>query len=332
MYKGEFVHLHNHSTFSLLDGLATPEEYVAVAAENEQHAVALTDHGGLSGIFKFYKASKDAGIKPIIGCEFYYAPNGRHHKEAVRLGSEDQRKSDVSGSGAYTHLTVLATNDVGLRNLYRLQSAAYAEGFYFKPRIDLELLRLHNAGLIVLSGCPGSLVSTYVRLGQFENARAHLEELKDIFDDRLYVEVMAHGIETEELSERKLNSALIELARVSGVPLVATNDAHYARPSDHRVHAALLCVQTRSTLEAPKFSFAGSGYHLASSEEMARLLDAAGLPESSAAATLEIAERIESYDAVFKHQLRMPNFKVPEDWDAEAAMIEVMDYECDVNG
>lgn len=304
-----FIHLHNHSHFSLLDGLSKPAQMMKRAAELDQPAIAITDHGSLSGIYQLWKESKKSGVKPIAGCEFYIAPHDRHLKEAVHLGSEDERQSDLSGSGAYGHITILADSAEGVRSLYRLQNRAYREGFYRKPRIDLDLLRDHRDGLICLTGCPGGLLSTYIRLRQPDQAKSHLGELKEIFGDKLYVEVMAHGISFE----KELNSVLLDLAYELQVPSVATGDSHYTLASDKGTHSALLCVQTRSTLDSPSFQFDGSGYHLSTAEEMEQILRQANIGVLPAGRTLEVAERIGSYDSVFQRRLRMPKWHDSEE-------------------
>lgn len=303
----QFVHLHSHSMFSLLDGLSKPEDMVQRAWALGQPAVGITDHGSLSGAYQLWKTCKDAGIKPIIGCEFYISPESRHRKESVLFGNPDQRQLDVSKGGAYGHITILARTAEGVRNLYRLQAAAYGEGFWHKPRIDLDLLNTHRGGLICLSGCPGSLFVTRIKLEQFEEAAKHLSDLKDIFGEHLYAETMEHGIDDEPF----LNGNVAEIAKQLSVPLCATGDSHYTFPGQGDVHQALLCVQTGSKLENPAFSFDGSGYHLTSREEMERT----NLPVEALDNTLVVAESVESYDSVFEHKLRMPRWGEDADFE-----------------
>jgi DNA polymerase III subunit alpha len=323
-----YVHLHQHSHFSLLDGHASPGQYAEQAAALEQPATALTDHGSLSGAMQLWKAAQGTGVKPIVGLEAYFAPRGRHHKEPVRLGTEEQRRMDVGGNGAHTHFTLLARTAEGLRNLFRLQEAAYREGFYRKPRVDLELLEQHREGLVALTGCAGGLLSTHLRLGQREAAEAHLRDLKDVFEDSLYVELMFHGINEPDLDEMALNAELVRVAEVSDVPTVMTNDAHYCNAEDAETHDALLCVQTRAKIsDQDRFRFNGSGFHLASADEMRRKSEEADIPPEALHNTLVIADSVESYDEVFQHQLRMPKFEIPEDWSDAAAFADVMEWE-----
>lgn len=319
MKKDQFAHLHVHGPHSLLDGLGPLDEYARRAAQLGQPALALTDHGSLSGAEKHWKNCNDNDIKPIIGCEFYVAPESRmvHSKCSWRPGdaarvAEDGEDPDLSGSGSYTHLTVLARTPEGVRNLYRLQAKGYAEGFYRKPRIDLELLGSHASGLIVLSGCAGSALSTRLRLGQDREASILADHYKSIFGDFFFVEVMHHGIPFEDA----LNRDLIGLAQRHSLPVVATNDSHYCNPEDASVHSALLCVQTQSTLAKPVFQFSGSGYHIASRAEM----EGKPLPSSALDNTLLIAEMVESYDSVFERTLRFPAVELPDGWDESEAL------------
>lgn len=315
----QFAHLHVHGPHSLLDGLGPLDQYAERAARLGQPALALTDHGSLSGAMKHWQLCNSVGVKPIIGCEFYVAPQDRkaHSKSSWKPGdagrvAEDGDNPDLSGSGAYTHLTVLAKSAVGLRNLYRLQAIGYAEGFYRKSRIDAETLALHSEGLVVLSGCAGSAISTRLRLGQGREADELMEFYRQTFRDDFFVEVMYHGI----LFENALNRDLIELATRHNVPLVATNDAHYCDPESAPVHAALLCVQSQSTLAKPAFSFSGSGYYLRSRQEMESL----PLPVEALNNTLWVAERVEKYDSVFEKRIRYPQFELPDGWTAEEAL------------
>lgn len=301
----QFVHLHNHSYYSLLDGLRSPTSIVDRAVELGQPAVALTDHGSLSGAYELYTAAKDRGIKPIIGCEFYIAPKCHTHKEPVYFGESDQRGSDVSGGGKYGHITVLARNSDGLRTLFRLQELAFTEGFYGKPRICVEsLCNVENReDLIVLSGCAGGIASTYVRLGQYDNAGQWLLELRSAFPN-LHVEVMDHGIDFEP----HLNSQLLSIAENLALPPVVTNDAHYCSPGQSRVHSALLCIQTRSKLESPKFQFDGheGSFCLQSAEAMGTVVERIGAPDTAASNTVRIADTVGDYEDIFEHRLRMP--------------------------
>lgn len=296
-----FVHLHVHGVYSILDGHTTIEELMSETAKLRQPAVGMTEHGSLGGARKLWEAATAVGIKPIIGCEFYVAPSSRFTKKAIRWGNPDQRSDDVSGAGAYTHLTVLADSVEGLTNLFRLQSTAYADGFYYKPRIDLDVLAEHNRGLLVATGCAGGAVATRIRLGQRKEAFDQVSDLRDIFGDRLYVEVMYHDNPIDDV----INPTLIEIARELGVPLVATNDSHYTTAGDAKAHDALLCVQTGQRIDGVRrFKFEGTGYHLRSHWEMEKLF---GEIPDALKSTLAIAERVGEYSELFKHVLRLPN-------------------------
>lgn len=301
-----FVHLHVHSHYSLLDGKGKPAEYAERAAALGQPALAITDHGSLSGAYQHWKECNRVGIKPIIGCEFYVAPTSRKDRTPI---------PGFGGSGKHAHLTVIATGSRGLRNLFKLQARAYSEGLYGRPRIDFELLDEHREGLLVLSGCAGSHISHYLRSGQLEQAEELACRLKESFPGRFFIEVMHHDIQAEDLDESLLNDALIELASRQNIPLVATNDAHYCLEEDSVVHEALLCIQTKSTLKSEKrFKFDGHGYHIRSRAEMEEL----PLPRAALDTTVYIADLVESYDEVFAHSLRMPSFSDDEGYDLDS--------------
>lgn len=303
--KDQFTHLHVHSDHSILDGGSKPGWYANRARELGQPALAITDHGSLSGAFRHWKECRENGIKPIIGCEFYVAPGSRLARDTV---------SGFSGSGKYSHLTVLASSSEGLRNLYRLQAHAHSSGFYGKPRIDFALLEEHREGLIVLSGCAGSHISTYLRQGDDERAVELARRLKDSFGENFFIEIMNHGIKEDDLDEEVLNRDLVALAVALDIQMVGTNDSHYCNPEDHDVQQALLCVSTRDVLSNPKrFRFNGEGFYLKSRAEMDRL----GLPQEALDNTVRIAEQVGSYDEVFAHSLRMPKYSEDEGYDLE---------------
>ncbi|MGA0866456.1 MAG: PHP domain-containing protein, partial [Candidatus Nanopelagicaceae bacterium] len=221
----------------MLDGAARLKDLAEETSRQGMPALAMTDHGNLFGAFDFYKTMKSNGVNPIIGLEAYVAPGSRFEKKRVKWaeGGED----DVSSGGAYTHMTLLAQNDVGLANLYRLASLSSLEGFYYKPRIDRELLSRYSEGLIGTTGCPGGEVQTRIRMGAYNEARSAAAELAEIFGpENFYIELMDHGIEIE----RRSREDLMRLSRELGLPLLATNDLHYTFNSDFDAHAALLCV------------------------------------------------------------------------------------------
>lgn len=292
----EFVHLHVHSEYSLLDGLSSCRELAERAAELGMPALALTDHGTMYGAVQFYKACKAAGIKPIIGVEPYLAPRGRRDRDAQR-----DRK-------AY-HLTLLAQNDTGYHNLMRLTTIAQLEGFYYKPRIDKEALAEHADGLIVLSGCGTSEVPRLIQAGQLDQARRTVVWYRDIFPDRYYLELQEHDI--PELAQ--VNRQLIAFAREFDLPLVATNDVHYTHRKDASIHDVLLCIGTGKTVNEPKrMRMDGDSFYLKSAEEMAALFPE--VPEALTN-TLAVAEMCE-LELEFGHY-HLPLFQVPEGYDAQ---------------
>ncbi len=302
-----FVHLHNHTEYSMLDGAARIRDLFAEAEQMGMPALAMTDHGNVFGAYEFWSAAKATGVKPIIGTEAYLTPGtSRFDRTRVRWGdSQSNAGDDVSGSGAYTHLTLLAETTAGMHNLFRLASLASLEGFYFKPRMDREILARHHDGLIATTGCPGGEVQTRLRLGQYDEARRAAADMRDLFGaENYFCELMDHGIEVE----RRVRGDLLRLARDLGLPLLATNDLHYTRESDAPAHEVLLCVQSGSRLDDPRrFKFEGSGYYLRSPAEMRRLFDE--LPEACDN-TLLIAERC--HVEFTEGADLMPRFPVPD--------------------
>ncbi|MBI5651935.1 MAG: PHP domain-containing protein, partial [Chloroflexi bacterium] len=292
----DFVHLHVHSEYSLLDGLPHPKDLAARAAELNQRALALTDHGALFAAIEFYDACKAKGIKPIIGIEAYMARRTMKDKDP---------KEDRSSY----HLLLLAENNVGYQNLLKLASAAQLDGFYYYPRIDRDLLAKHSEGLICTTGCPSSPVPRLLHEGKPDQARAMLAWFRDLFPDRFYVELQEHGI----AEFAGLDKKLIELAREFNLPLVATNDAHYLRPDDARAQDVLLCIQTGTVMADPKrMRMDGSDYYLKSSDEMRAVWRE--FPDALAN-TLLVAERC-NVDLDFK-EYHLPIFPVPDGFTAE---------------
>ncbi len=235
-----FVHLHVHTQYSLLDGANKIDALIAKVKAAGMPAVAITDHGNMFGAVEFYKKAADAGIKPILGCEMYVAPKSRLDKGVSRT-------DDFEAGGNY-HLILLVMNQEGYRNLCRLVTLSYKEGFYYKPRIDKELLRECNGGLIALSGCLASEVNQAIAIGSIDRARTVMEEYRALFDGRYYVEIQDNHLPQQE----KANVELIRLAHELGLPLVATNDCHYLEPDDAKAHEVLLCIQTGKTFNDPK--------------------------------------------------------------------------------
>ncbi len=285
----EFVHLHCHSEFSMLDGAARLKDLLAGAEQMAMPALAVTDHGNLFGAYEFYKTAKNFPVKPIIGLEAYLTPK-THRSERKRVQFGDGTGDDVSAKGAYTHLTIWAENNAGMHNLFRLSSLSSLEGFFYKPRADRELLSRYAPGLIGTTGCPSGEVQTYLRLGQYADALASAAEFRDIFGaGNYYVELMDHGLDIET----RVRHDLLRLARELSLPLVATNDLHYVHAEDADAHDTLLCVSAGSNKDTPgRFRFDGSGYYLKSPTEMRRLF--ADLPEACDN-TLAIAERCETH-------------------------------------
>ena len=304
----DFVHLHVHTEYSMLDGAAQLKPLVAETSRLGMSAVAMTDHGNMFGAFGFYQEAKAAGIKPIIGIEAYLAPEDRFHKKPVFWGGPGDRSDDISANGAYTHMTMWAEDAEGLRNMFKLSSLASIEGFYYKPRMDRELISRYAKGIIATTGCPSSEIQTRLRLGQTAEAYAAAGAYQDIFGkENFFLELMEHDLEIE----KRVRTGLLDLGRKLGLPLLATNDSHYVTRDQAGAHEALLCVGSGRTLDDPKrFRLEGGGYYLKSAEEMRALF-----PDDLAAAcdsTLLIAERIGSYDSVFGEVNRMPLFPVPD--------------------
>ncbi|MCT9001134.1 DNA polymerase III subunit alpha [Microbacterium sp. PMIC_1C1B] len=305
MASDSFVHLHVHSEYSMLDGAARIGAMVQEAARLDMPAIAVTDHGNTFAAFEFYRKAHAAGIKPIIGIEAYVTPGThRSDKSRVRWGTPEQNRDDVSGSGAYTHMTLLSETTEGMHNLFRLSSKASLEGYYFKPRMDRELLQTYSAGLIATTGCPSGEIQTRLRLGQYDAARAAAAEFQDIFGkDNYFAEIMDHGLEIE----RRVTGDLLKIAKDLSIPLVGTNDLHYTHQHDATSHAALLCVQSGSTLDDPnRFKFDGDGYYVKSAAEMRQVFR--DNPEACDN-TLLIAERC---NVEFNESANyMPRFPVP---------------------
>lgn len=251
-----FVHLHNHSEYSLLDGACRVKGLVGRAAELGMPAVAITDHGVLYGVIDFYREAKKQGIKPIIGCEVYVAPRSRLDKEA-RIDDKQ------------FHLTLLCKNETGYKNLVKLVSRAFIEGFYYKPRIDYELLENHHEGLIALSGCVAGEIPQLIINGQLEAARERALSYQKIFGaGNFYLEIQDHGMEAEKIVCQELYA----ISQATGIPLVATNDLHYLRREDAAIHDVLLCIQTGKTVQdEDRMRFPSSEFYMKSEAEMREL-------------------------------------------------------------
>ena len=302
--SSSFVHLHVHSEFSMLDGAARVAELFDETTRLQMPALAVTDHGNMFGAFEFYQAAKVRGIKPIIGIEAYLAPGtSRFERRRVRWGNGGG--DDVSGGGAYTHITMLAETTQGMHNLFRLSSLASLEGQFYKPRMDRELLERYGRGVIATTGCPSGEVQTLLRLGRYADAVQAASDYRDIFGAANYfVELMDHGLAIES----RVRGDLLRLAKDLSLPLVATNDLHYTKREDSISHEALLCVQSGSTMnDADRFRLDGDSYYLKTPTEMRELFR--DLPDACDN-TLLIAERCDVTFAEGRNL--MPRFPVPE--------------------
>src|ERR1041385_2111871 len=275
MAHADFVHLHLHSEYSLLDGACRLDKLMDKAHELKLPALALTDHGVLYGAIDFYQAAREKGIKPIIGCEVYVAPGSRLEKKATG-GSRD----------VYHHLVLLARDETGYKNLVRLATAAHLEGYYYKPRVDKELLAAHHQGLIALSGCLASEIPDLIQKDQEIQARQSIDWVNQGFGaDSFYLDLQNHGI----AEQAKVNRALIPWAKEFGLKLVGTNDVHYVDRSDFHAHDCLICIGTQSLLEDSKrMRYVPEQFYLRSAEDMKALFQET--PEA-VLNTLEVAEQ-----------------------------------------
>ncbi|MBO4938410.1 MAG: DNA polymerase III subunit alpha [Oscillospiraceae bacterium] len=292
-----FVHLHVHTEYSLLDGACRIDRMMDRVKEMGQTAVAITDHGVMYGCIDFYKAAKAAGVKPIIGCEVYVARRGMHD----RVHGID--------NDPY-HLVLLCENTKGYENLCYMVSQAFTEGFYGKPRVDLELLEQHHEGLIALSACLAGAIPQYLMNEEYEAARKYALRLSRIFGpDRFYLELQDHGIE----EQTPVNQGVMRLARETGLPLVVTNDAHYLRKEDAAMQDVLLCIQTGKTVDEPnRMKFQTEEFYLKSEEELRQLFPRCNEAFDN---TVKIAEMC-NLDFTF-HEYHLPSFPVPEGYTNE---------------
>ena len=295
-----FVHLHLHTEYSLLDGASRPEALAKRVSQLGMPACAITDHGNMFGAVEFYNAMKSVGVKPIIGCEMYVAYGSRHEKTSV----EDQQ----ADAGSNNHLIVLAANDTGYKNLVKLVSAGYTEGFYYKPRIDKELLRAHSEGLIVLSSCLKGEVSQSLAAGNYQKAKDAALQYKEILGaDNFFLEIQDHGIPDQQ----KIVPLMARLGEEVGLRLVGTNDSHYLEKDDAFAHEVLLCIGTGKTLgDEKRMKFYSDDFYVKGPDEMRRVF--AQYPEA-ADNTMRIAERI---NVSLAHEgNHLPKFPVPPQYD-----------------
>src|SRR5712664_308065 len=317
--RADFVHLHVHSEYSLLDGAAQLEKIerapgqgrkevdvglIARAAQLGFSALALTDHGNLFGAIDFYAACQQAAITPIIGCELYVAP-----------GSRFERSPQDGGYEGANHLTVLVRNRTGYKNLVKLVSRAYLEGFYYKPRVDRELLAQHADGLLVLSGCLNSEVSRQLSAGDEAKARETASWYQEVFGkDYYFMEVQSHGLEQQVA----VTEGTVKIARAIGAPLCGTNDSHYLEADHSRAHEALLCIQTGTTMSDPnRWKFSSNEFYVKSADEMRAVFK--DLPEAYRN-TLAVAERC-NVDLQFG-QFHLPRYQVPDGFTLDSYLEE----------
>ncbi|CAB4792647.1 unannotated protein [freshwater metagenome] len=315
-----FVHLHQHTEYSMLDGAARIGDVVASAVKDGQPAMGITDHGNMYGVLDFYQECNKAGVKPIIGSELYMAHEHRDERLQLRGSRMDDSGGEVEGGKkAYYHLTTLVENQVGYKNLIQLSSRAFMEGYYRKPKVDWEILEEHSEGLIVTTGCLGGHVLQAMMNQGFDAACERAGRLLDIFGrDHLFVEIQDHGIP----DQLRTNPQLIQLAKRLKLPLLATNDSHYVNQGDAVAHDALLCVQTGSQLSDPdRFRFHGDHHYLKTAEEMRYLFREV---EVACDNSLWIAERCE-LEIEFGKPL-LPNFPLPEGFADDAAYLEHLTF------
>ena len=297
-----FVHLHLHTEFSLLDGACRIQKLVQRVKDLGQEAVAITDHGVMYGVIDFYRACKGAGIKPIIGCEVYVAPRGRTRFQKVH-----------EYDAAFSHLVLLCRNEEGYRNLSYMVSQGFLEGFYIKPRIDLDLLREHCGGLIALSACLGGEIPKLLMAGDYDKAKEVALEMRELFgEDGYYLELQDHNIPTQ----KKVNEGILRLHEETGIPLVCTNDAHYLRREDAEMQDILMCIQMGKTVDDPgRMKFETQEFYVKSEEEMAALF-----PREALDNTAKIAELC-NVDFTFG-KYHLPHFQLPEGWSDGYAYFE----------
>ncbi len=288
-----FVHLHVHTEYSMLDGASLLDGLFTRVSDLGMPAIAMTDHGNLHGAYDFWSKARKHGVKPIIGIEAYLTPGTqRGERRRVRWGKGDAAEEggdDVAGGGAYTHMTMWSETTEGMHNLFRLSSLSSLEGYFYKPRMDKELLSTYSKGLIVSTGCPSGAIQTRLRLGQWDEAVQEAGELQDIFGrDNVYLELMDHGISIE----KRVRDDLLRLGKQLGLPPLATNDSHYNNPEDADAHDALICVASGKRLsDTNRLKFDGGGYYIKSAAEMRELwADRFAMPEACDN-TLLLAER-----------------------------------------
>jgi DNA polymerase-3 subunit alpha len=305
----------------MLDGAARLKDLFSTTAELGMPALAMTDHGNVFGAYDFYRQANAAGVKPIIGMEAYVTPN-THRADRSRVRWSNGGDDDVSGGGAFTHMTLLAESTAGMHNLFRLSSRSSLEGFFYKPRADRELLAEYANGLIATTGCPSGEIQTWLRIGNYENARQSAAEFRDIFGaGNFFLELMDHGLDIET----RVRDGLIRLGRDLGLPMIATNDLHYTRPSDAEAHEVLLCVQSGKTMADPnRFKFDAKDFYLKSPAEMRSLWADKYELREACDNTLLIAERCGvRFDESANY---MPRFPVPDGENEQSWFVKEVEH------
>ncbi|WP_067498163.1 DNA polymerase III subunit alpha [Actinoplanes sp. TFC3] len=309
-----FVHLHVHTEYSMLDGAARVKELLAEANRLGMPAAAITDHGNMHGAFDFYTQAKSAGVTPVIGVEAYVAPESRLTKSRIKWGRPEQKSDDISGNGAYTHMTMWARNAVGLKNLFRLNSRASMEGQLGKyPRMDFDIIAEHAEGIMGTTGCPSGAVQTRLRLGQFDEALKSAALYQEALGkENYFLEIMDHGLSIE----RRVRDGLLEIGKKLNIKPLVTNDSHYTHEAQAEAHDVLLCVQTGSNVADPnRFRFDGAGYFVKSADQM-RAVDSSEAWQEGCRNTLLVAERVDT-DGMFTFKNLMPRFPIPDGYSEE---------------
>jgi DNA polymerase-3 subunit alpha len=310
-----FVHLHTHSEYSLLDGANRITDLARRAAELEMPALALTDHGCLFGAWTFQEEAKKAGIKPIVGMEAYVAPGdrrvrGTRSQEARKL-VDDQNGGQQDRERAYYHLVLLARDNEGYRNLVKLSSIGYLEGFFYRPRIDREVLQKYSAGLIVSSACMAGEVARHLLADRWEDARNAAAWYAEVFRDRYYLEVQAH----ESEGQRELNRRVFQLAQELSLPVIATNDAHFLRAHDHDAHDVLLCIGLgKDRQDSNRMRYDRGLYFKSSAEVLEHFPERPDVLQN----TVAIAEQV---GVTFKKQYYVPSFPLPDGYKDERTLL-----------
>lgn len=316
-----FVHLHQHTEYSMLDGASRINDAVEAAAADGQPAMGITDHGNMYGVIPFYKACREHGIKPIIGTEAYMAYDTRFERPARKGKMDDSGGEAEGGHKPYYHITLLAENQEGYKNLIQLASRAYLEGYYYKPRVDWELLSHHSKGVIATTGCLGGHVLQALMNDGYDAALVKAARLQEIFGrDNLFVEIQDHGID----EQHQTNPQLFRIAKELGAPLLLTNDSHYVHEHDAVAHDALLCVQTGAKIaDEDRFKFEGKEHYIKSASQMRSLFGDEG--KEACDSTLWIAERCELEIPFGEYKL--PHFPLPEGFDDSGEYLKHLSFE-----